>query len=102
MTEGIGKLPFQGNITILTNKFSRSGSESWQKIIGTPTAGETLGAANFRVMDTYRIRIPLVGWYTTDHEILAGKGVTPEEVIRPTLDGLRDGRDEVLDYALAQ
>jgi C-terminal processing protease CtpA/Prc len=65
------------------------------------TAGETLGAANFRVTDLHRIRIPLVGWYTGDNDILEGKGVTPDKVIRPTLKGLREGRDEVLDYALS-
>jgi C-terminal processing protease CtpA/Prc len=110
MTEGVGKLPFQGNISILTNKFSRSGSEmvaafaqrnNLARIIGSPTAGETLGAANFKVTDVHRIRIPLVGWYTSDHDILEGKGVTPDEVIRPTQNGLREGCDEVLDYALA-
>jgi carboxyl-terminal processing protease len=110
VTEGVGKLPFQGNITVLTNKFSRSGSEmvaafaqrnNLARIIGSPTAGETLGAANFKVTDVHRIRIPLVGWYTGDHDILEGKGVTPDKVIRPTLNGLREGRDEVLDYALS-
>jgi hypothetical protein len=32
--------------------------------------------------------------------MLEGKGVTPDKVIRPTLNGLREGRDEVLDFAL--
>lgn len=109
VTEGLGKLPFQGNISILTNRFTRSGAEmvaafgqnnGLAKIVGTATPGETLGAANFVVKDSYRLRIPLVGWYTSQDELLEGKGVTPDEVVKPTLGGLRDGRDEVLEAAL--
>ena len=109
VTEGLGKLSFQGNISVLTNRFTRSGAEmvaafgqknGLAKIIGTATPGETLGAANFVVKDSYRLRIPLVGWYTSDNELLEGKGVTPDEVVKPTLSGLREGRDEVLDAAL--
>jgi len=108
-TEGLGNLPFHGNISILTNRFTRSGAEmvaafgqknGLAKIIGTTTPGETLGAANFVVKDSYRLRIPLVGWYTNDHELLEGKGVTPDEVVKATLGGLREGRDEVLEAAL--
>jgi len=70
------------------------------KIVGTATPGETLGAANFVVKDSYRLRIPLVGWYTSDDELLEGKGVAPDQVVSPTLGGLREGRDEVLEAAL--
>jgi carboxyl-terminal processing protease len=109
VTEGLGKLPFQGNISVLTNRFTRSGAEmvaafgqknGLAKIVGTATPGETLGAANFVVKDSYRLRIPLVGWYTSDDELLEGKGVAPDQVVNPTLDGLREGRDEVLEAAL--
>ena len=109
VTEGLGKLPFQGNISVLTNRFTRSGAEmvaafgqknGLAKIVGTATPGETLGAANFVVKDSYRLRIPLVGWYTSDDELLEGKGVAPDQVVSPTLGGLREGRDEVLEAAL--
>jgi C-terminal processing protease CtpA/Prc len=108
-TEGLGKLPFQGNISVLTNRFTRSGAEmvaafgqknGLAKIVGTATPGETLGAANFVINDSYRLRIPLVGWYTSDDELLEGKGVSPDQVVNPTLGGLREGRDEVLEAAL--
>jgi carboxyl-terminal processing protease len=110
VTEGLGKLPFHGNIAILANESSRSGAEmvaafaqrnGLAKIVGTKTPGETLGAANFKVQDAYRLRIPLVGWFLPNGDVLERTGVTPDRFVSPTLGGLRSGKDEVLNEALA-
>jgi carboxyl-terminal processing protease len=110
VTEGLGTLPFHGNIAILTNESSRSGAEMvaafaqrnrLAKLVGTKTPGETLGAANFKVQDTYRLRIPLVGWFLPNGDVLERKGVSPDLTVTPTLGGLRSGKDEVLNEALA-
>jgi C-terminal processing protease CtpA/Prc len=109
-TEGIGARPFQGKIAILADESSRSGSEMvaafaqsnrLATIVGSKTPGETLGAANFRIEDSYRLRIPLVGWFQPNGEVLEGKGITPDYLKSPTLDGLRSGKDEVLEEAVA-
>ncbi len=70
-------------------------------IIGSKTPGETLGAANFKIGEEYRLRIPLVGWYTASNRLIEGKGLTPDHEVEPSLSGLRAGNDEVLDKALA-
>ena len=110
VTEGLGAQPFHGNIAILSNEFSRSGAEmvaafaqrnGLAKLVGTKTPGETLGAANFKVQDTYRLRIPLVGWFLPNGDVLERKGVSPDLLVSPTLGGLRSGKDEVLNEALA-
>jgi carboxyl-terminal processing protease len=109
-TEGIGVRPFQGKIAILADESSRSGSEmvaafaqsnQLATIVGSKTPGETLGAANFRIEDSYRLRIPLVGWFQPNGEVLEGKGITPDYPKSPTLDGLRSGKDEILEEAVA-
>jgi C-terminal processing protease CtpA/Prc len=110
VTEGLGKSPFHGNVSILADESSRGASEMvvafvkqyrLANVIGSTTPGETLGAANFRVSDNYQLRIPLVGWYLPDGRMIEGKGVSPDHSITPTLEGLRAGQDEVLDKAIA-
>jgi C-terminal processing protease CtpA/Prc len=109
ITEGIGALPFQERVIILADESSRGGSEmvaafakerGVAKIVGSRTPGETLGAANFRIGESYRLRIPLVGWYTASNQLLERKGVAPDDEVIPSLEGLRSGRDEVLNRAL--
>jgi C-terminal processing protease CtpA/Prc len=60
-----------------------------------------LGAANFKIGEEYRLRIPLVGWYTASNRLLEGEGVTPDYQVEPSLAELRSGTDEVLDKGLA-
>ncbi len=66
------------------------------RLVGSKTPGQTLGAANFIVGSEYRLRIPLVGWYTAQDEMLEGRGVRPDVEVRPTLEDLRSGADKVL------
>jgi carboxyl-terminal processing protease len=47
-------------------------------IVGTRTAGNVLGAANFNVGAGYWVRLPVFGWYTSKGDCLEGKGVSPD------------------------
>jgi carboxyl-terminal processing protease len=111
VTEGLGHQRFHGRVAILVDEYTRSGAEMvaafaqeqrLARIIGTKTPGETLGAANFRVGGEFRLRIPLVGWYTASDRVIEGIGVTPETEVHPDLESLRAGRDPALEKAITE
>jgi len=71
-------------------------------LIGEPSAG-TNGNVNVVPLPgnfAFRftgMRVPLA-----DGTALQGHGILPDEVVHPTLEGVRAGRDEVLEAALAR
>jgi carboxyl-terminal processing protease len=111
VTEGLGQQRFHGKVAILVDEYTRSGAEMvaafaqeqrLARVIGTKTPGETLGAANFRMGGEFRLRIPLVGWYTATDRVIEGVGVTPDTEASPDLETLRAGRDEALETAVSE
>jgi carboxyl-terminal processing protease len=69
-------------------------------IVGKKTAGNVLGAANFKVGSGYWVRLPIFGWYTSKGDCLEGKGVLPhvEMGIDPAL--LNSGIDQQMNKAI--
>jgi hypothetical protein len=69
-------------------------------IIGEPTGGTNGNTNTFRVADfTVRftgMRVPLA-----DGTTVQGRGFIPDVEVHPTLAGIREGRDEVLETAIA-
>ncbi|MCU1325431.1 MAG: Carboxyl-terminal protease [Bryobacterales bacterium] len=87
LTQGLGPQRFHGKIVILVNEWTNSAGEmvaSFGKenglatVIGTKTAGNVLGAANFNVGGEYWLRLPIFGWMTWGDFCLEGKGVAPD------------------------
>lgn len=71
-------------------------------IVGSPTAGTNGNVASFEVPS--RFRIGFTGMRVTRHDGQAPHhliGVQPDISVAPTIAGLRSGRDEVLERALA-
>jgi len=106
ITEGISR-PLQDRVAILVDESTRGGAENvaafaqsnhLATIVGSTTAGENLGAANFTIAKKYHLRIPLVGWFLPSGSI--AKAVAPDHPVAPTFPALRRGEDEVLDRAL--
>jgi C-terminal processing protease CtpA/Prc len=109
VTEGLGPQPFQGRIVVLINEHTHSAAEmvaSFAKqnrlatIVGTRTAGEVLGGANFKLPGGYILRMPVAGWYTWQGDCIEGKGVEPDFVVENSPDSLGVGLDSQLDRAL--
>jgi len=69
-------------------------------IIGKPTAGNVLGAANFKVGSGYWVRLPIFGWYTSKGNCLEGKGVSPDVVVEVDPLLLNAGIDQQMNEAL--
>lgn len=69
-------------------------------LVGTKTAGEVLGGANFKIAGGYTLRIPVAGWYTWQGECIEGKDVEPDVVVENSLESLGVGVDTQLEKAL--
>ena len=109
-TEGLGKQPFHGKVTLLVDEFTRSAAEmiaafasksKLATLVGARTPGQVLGAANFKDGGDYRLRIPVTAWYMPEGELIEGKGVAPDVEIKPSLDDLLAGEDVQMKGALA-
>jgi C-terminal processing protease CtpA/Prc len=110
VTEGLGPQPFHGHIVVLVNEHSHSAAEtvaSFAKenhlatIVGTKTAGEVLGGANFKLRSGYRLRIPVAGWYSWQGDCVEGKGVDPDLLVDNTPEDLAAGIDRQLLASIA-
>ena len=86
-TEGLGSRPFHGRIVILINEHTHSAAEmvaAFAKenhlatLVGTTTAGEVMGGANFNVGDGYCLRIPVTTWQTWNGTQIENAGIVPD------------------------
>jgi len=109
VTEGFGPQPFHGRTVILTNEYTHSAAEmvaSFARenrlatLVGTTTAGEVLGGANFKLVGGYRLRMPVAGWYTWSGECIEGKGVPPDIPVEIHPGSLALGTDNQLGRAI--
>ncbi len=109
VTEGLGPQPFHGRTVVLINEHTHSPAEmvaSFAKenrlatLVGTRTAGEALGGANFKLPSGYALRMPVAGWYTWKGECIEGKGVEPDVTIENSPESLAIGVDTQLEKAL--
>jgi carboxyl-terminal processing protease len=87
LTQGLGPQPFHGNIVLVVNQWTNSAAEMvagfaaenrLATIVGEKTAGNVLGAMNFKVGSGYWLRLPIFGWYTSKGNCVEGKGVVPD------------------------
>lgn len=109
MTQGLGDQPFHGRVVILVNQWTNSSAEMLVSfaaenrlatLIGTKTAGNVLGAVNFKVGGGYFLRLPVFGWYTVQGDCVEGKGVSPDVAVQVDPHELNSGTDQQLLAAL--
>jgi C-terminal processing protease CtpA/Prc len=109
LTQGLGSQPFHGRIAVLVNEWTNSAGEmvaSFAKenglatVIGTKTAGNVLGAANFKVGSDYFVRLPIFGWMTWRGECLEGAGVSPNAEVEAQPGQLARGVDDQMECAI--
>jgi carboxyl-terminal processing protease len=109
LTQGLGPQPFHSHIVVLVNEWTNSAAEmvagfaaehGLATIIGKRTAGNVLGAANFKVGSGYWVRLPIFGWYTSKGNCLEGKGVAPDVMVEVDPLLLNAGIDQQMNEAL--
>ena len=105
VTEGLGSQPFHGRTVVLINEFTHSAAEmvasfafenGLATLVGTTTAGEVLGGANFKLTKGYRLRIPTAGWFTWTDQCIEGNGVEPSITTDVNVSSLAQGIDTQL------
>lgn len=109
VTEGLGPQPFHGRIVLLINEHTHSAAEmvaSFAKqnrlatLVGSKTAGEVLGGANFKLPGGYVLRMPVAGWYTWQGDCIEGNGIDPDVLVENSPESLASGADDQLRRAL--
>jgi hypothetical protein len=70
-------------------------------LIGEPTAGASGLIASFPLPGGEVVRFTAIRLAGRDGSSLHGRGLVPDRIVRPTLDGVRAGRDEILEAGLA-
>jgi len=110
LTQGLGPQPFHGRVVFLVNEWTNSAGEmvaSFAKenrlatVVGTKTAGNVLGATNFKVGAGYWLRLPIFGWITWNGDSLEGTGVVPDVEVEVDPELLSEGVDHQMDSAVA-
>ena len=110
--EEIGKTnttPYAGKIIILNNEFSKSSSEfttmvlskaPHATVIGGTTTGTDGSVSFFPLPGGIQTLITSAGIYYPDGKETQGVGLIPDIEIKPTVKGIAEGRDEVLEKAV--
>ena len=109
VTEGLGRKSFHGNIVLLVNQHTTSGSEivagfarehRLATIVGQQTAGRLLGWSTFRLEHGYRLALPVSNYLTWDGKCFEGEGIRPDVEVGFSPEAAREGRDNQLEQAV--
>lgn len=100
---------YKGKVVVLVNEETGSQSEemtmSFQTaddatVIGSQTAGADGNVSNFEVINHVFTRFTGCGVYYPDKSQTQRIGIIPDVEVKPTILGIQQGKDEVLDRAL--
>jgi hypothetical protein len=69
--------------------------------IGEPSAGTNGNVNTFLVAGGFDVRFTGLRVSAPDGSTIQGHGITPDQLVHPTLEGIRDGRDEILEAGIA-
>ncbi len=100
---------YKGKLILLVDEYTQSGGETDGlifktfpnvTIIGSQTAGTNGNSKFIKLPGGYTIVITILGITQADGSQFQRIGVIPDIYTKPTLQGLMDGRDEVLERAI--
>ncbi len=106
---GENKIPYQGKVAILVNEETQSQAEyttmAFQtsfnnKVFGSTTAGADGNVSTIILPGKIRTMISGIGVYYPDGTETQRIGIVPDVEVKPTIKGLTEGKDEVLEKAL--
>ncbi|MGV7207445.1 S41 family peptidase [Oxalobacteraceae bacterium A2-2] len=102
---------YPGKVVILVDEISQSQAEytamalrsvPGAKVIGSTTAGADGNVSPIVLPGGLRTMISGIGVFYPDRRPTQRVGIVPDIEVRPTVDGIRAGRDEVLEAAIAE
>ncbi|MGN7864527.1 S41 family peptidase [Chryseobacterium sp. 22458] len=107
--EGNGPEHYKGKIAILINETTQSSAEYHtmafrtapnSKVFGSTTAGADGNVSRILLPGNISTMISGIGIYYPDGTETQRTGIVPDVEIKPTVEGIKNGKDEVLDKAL--
>lgn len=110
MKRNKGPWEYQGEVVVLTNEMSLSNAEYTVMSLSnaknvTVMGEETLGAngnvARLPLPGNVEILYSSLGIYTPNGDQTQRIGITPDIEIHPTIEGIKEGRDELMEAAVA-
>lgn len=100
---------YKGKIVILVNETTQSQAEYTTMafrvapdvtVIGSTTAGADGNVSSFYLPGGIHTMISGIGVFYPDGQGTQRIGIVPDEVVKPTIEGIRNGKDEVLERAI--
>ena len=100
---------YEGKVAILVDEVSISQSEYTAMalrarpqavVVGSTTAGADGNVSQIPLPGGLRTMISAIGVFYPDKTPTQRVGIVPDMVVTPTIDGIREGRDEVLEAAV--
>lgn len=100
---------YKGKVIILVNEVTQSQAEYTAMafrvapdalVIGSITAGADGDVSEIKLPGNLRTMISGIGIYTPDGEETQRVGIIPDIEVRPTIKGIREGKDELLEKAV--
>lgn len=104
-----GDLKYKGKVILLVNEKSQSHSEFTAMClqtgdnvttVGSQTSGADGNVSKFEIVGGYKTKISGIGIFYPDKTETQRKGVKVDIEIKPTINGIIEGKDEVLDRAI--
>ncbi len=101
--------PYKGKLIVIVNEVSQSNAEytamafragDSTTIIGSTTAGADGNVSEINLPGGLKTRISGLGIYYADGEQTQRVGIIPDIVVKPTIEGIKNGRDEILEKAI--
>ncbi len=105
----IAKKKFEGPVVVLVNELSQSQAEYTAMafraapnttVIGSTTAGADGNVSNIAIPGGMRTMISGIGVYYPDGSPTQRVGIIPDIEVKPTIKGITEGRDELLEKAI--
>jgi C-terminal processing protease CtpA/Prc len=103
------KEPYKGKLVVIVNEYTQSMGEFTAMafraglnttIIGSTTAGTDGTARQIILPGNLKTRITGYGVFYPDGKQTQRVGIVPDIIISPTIEGIKNGKDEVLDMAI--
>jgi C-terminal processing protease CtpA/Prc len=104
-------LRYAGKVVILVDEVSQSQAEYTAMafrasphavVVGSTTAGADGNVSEFALPGGLRTMISGIGVFFPDKKPTQQIGIVPDKVVYPTIEGIRNGRDEVLEEGIRQ
>jgi C-terminal processing protease CtpA/Prc len=101
--------PYKGKLIVLVNEMSQSQAEytamafragNNTTIVGSTTAGADGNVSTIMLPGGLRTMISGIGVYYPNGEETQRVGIVPDIEVRPTINGIKNGKDELIDKAI--